>query len=165
MRRFRILACARRTVAGRAVPHHAGRLRRRAGLRNSSASRARPLVWRALLGAGARYGIQPFGVEAQRVLRLEKGHLIVGQDTDGLTDALEIECRWAVKMDKPFFIGQRSLRILEGQPRRQTLVGFTRRRRRRLPKECHLVLDGDDRRPRHQRGLFADARAASALRW
>jgi sarcosine oxidase subunit alpha len=46
-------------------------------------------LWDALMTAGAAYKIQPFGVEAQRLLRLEKGHLIVGQDTDGLTTPLE----------------------------------------------------------------------------
>ena len=106
-------------------------------------------VWRALLASGSRLQIQPFGVEAQRMLRLEKGHIIVGQDTDGITNALEIGMPWAIKMDKPFFIGQRSLRVLEKQPRRQTLVGFTLPssdessvQGRRRPKECHLVLDG-----------------------
>jgi sarcosine oxidase subunit alpha len=101
-------------------------------------------VWRTLLAAGARASIQPFGVEAQRMLRLEKGHLIVGQDTDGLTNALEIDAPWALKMDKPFFIGQRSLRILQRQPRRQLLVGFSLPPRSAGPKECHLVLDGSD---------------------
>ncbi|MEJ1965103.1 MAG: 2Fe-2S iron-sulfur cluster-binding protein [Gammaproteobacteria bacterium] len=37
-------------------------------------------VWNALMRAGERFGIRTFGVEAQRVLRLEKGHVIVGQD-------------------------------------------------------------------------------------
>ena len=102
-------------------------------------------LWRALLATGAGAGIRPFGVEAQRMLRLEKGHLIVGQDTDGLTNALEIGAPWALKMDKPFFVGQRSLRILESQPRRQRLVGFTLPTGApRAPKECHLVLDGAD---------------------
>jgi len=102
-------------------------------------------LWRALLATGANAGIRPFGVEAQRMLRLEKGHLIVGQDTDGLTNALEIDAPWALKMDKPFFVGQRSLRILESQPRRQRLVGFTLPTGApRAPKECHLVLDGAD---------------------
>ena len=99
-------------------------------------------LWRALSTAGERYAIRPFGVEAQRMLRLEKGHIIVGQDTDGLTNALEIDAAWALKMDKPFFIGQRSLRILERQPRRQQLIGFALRADApRKPKECHLVLD------------------------
>jgi len=102
-------------------------------------------VWEALMAAGAAEGIRPFGVEAQRVLRLEKGHLIVGQDTDGLTDPLQAGCEWAIKMDKPFFIGQRSLRILEKKPRRQQLVGFRLSvSGTDLPKEGHLVLDGND---------------------
>jgi sarcosine oxidase subunit alpha len=100
-------------------------------------------VWRALMASGARHGIQPFGVEAQRMLRLEKGHIIVGQDTDGLTNALEINASWALKMDKPFFVGQRSLRMLERMPRRQTLIGFMLPAGTpQLPKEGHLIFDG-----------------------
>jgi sarcosine oxidase, subunit alpha len=78
------------------------------------------------------------------MLRLEKGHIIVGQDTDGLTNAYEIGANWALKMDKPYFVGQRSLRILERLARRQTLVGFTLPPAAPLlPKEGHLVFDGD----------------------
>jgi len=101
-------------------------------------------VWRSLMTAGAGQQIRPFGVEAQRMLRLEKGHLIVGQDTDGVTNALEIDAPWALRMDKPFFIGQRSLRTLQKQPRRQTLVGFTLEgTAAKRPKEGHLAIDGD----------------------
>lgn len=100
-------------------------------------------LWRVILQAGQSSGIRPFGVEAQRMLRLEKGHLIVGQDTDGVTNALEVDAAWAVKMDKPYFIGQRSLATLAQRPLRQTLVGF------RLaaggaqrPRESNLIIDG-----------------------
>jgi sarcosine oxidase, subunit alpha len=106
-------------------------------------------VWRALLASNSTARVKPFGVEAQRMLRLEKGHIIVGQDTDGVTNSLELDMPWALKMDKPFFVGQRSLRILEKLPRRQTLVGFTLPQPspgevQRRPKECHLVLDGTE---------------------
>ena len=47
-------------------------------------------LWDRLLEVGSPHGLKPFGVEAQRVLRLEKGHIIVGQDTDGLTNPIEI---------------------------------------------------------------------------
>jgi sarcosine oxidase subunit alpha len=98
-------------------------------------------VWRALRAAGAAAGLAAFGVEAQRMLRLEKGHLIVGLDTDGLTNALEVGADWALKMDKPFFIGQRSLQILRTLPQRQRLVGFRLPPQApRLPKECHLII-------------------------
>jgi sarcosine oxidase subunit alpha len=98
-------------------------------------------VWRALHAAGSPRGLRAFGVEAQRVLRLEKGHFIVGQDTDGLTDPFEANASWAVNMQKPFFVGQRSLKILQARGPRQTLVGIELLDCARLPKECHLVID------------------------
>lgn len=99
-------------------------------------------LWDLLLKEGARYGIKPFGVEAQRLLRLEKAHVIIGQDSDGLTTPFEAASGFAVKMDKPFFIGQRSLRIIQGKPLRQTLVAFTLTDGLHdpMPKECHLVI-------------------------
>ena len=99
-----------------------------------------PSMWQALIEAGASRGLRPFGVEAQRVLRLEKGHFIVGQDTDGLTDPHEANALWAVAMKKPFFIGQRSLRILQARGPRQKLVGIEVLEPGRLPKECHLII-------------------------
>src|SRR5258708_5075654 len=66
-------------------------------------------VWEALMEAGKAYDIKPFGVEAQRVLRLEKGHIIVGQDTDGLSNPLEAGLDGLVKLDKDDFIGKTSL--------------------------------------------------------
>src|SRR5204862_6036212 len=43
-------------------------------------------LWARLLEAGADMDILPFGLEAQRILRLEKKHILVGQDTDALSD-------------------------------------------------------------------------------
>ena len=102
-----------------------------------------PALWEALMRSGERHGIGPFGVEAQRLLRLEKGHLILGQDTDGLTTPLEVGLDWAVAMDKPFFVGQRSLKAIAAQPRRQQLVPFTLAPDHpdQAPKECHLVIE------------------------
>ena len=99
-------------------------------------------LWDALMAAGKAEGIRPFGVEAQRLLRLEKGHIIIGQDTDGLTTPSEAGLDWAVKMDKPFFVGQRSLKIVAKKPLRQTLVGFMLPAgfTGTAPKECHLVI-------------------------
>ena len=114
MRRFLSWACAR--VESRA---RAARLLRvgfvgELGYEIHVAAGSAAAVWQALYDAGRPRGLRPFGVEAQRVLRLEKGHFIVGQDTDGLTDPFEANARWAVNMQKPFFVGQRSLKILAG---------------------------------------------------
>ena len=64
-------------------------------------------VWKNLMDAGAEFGIVPFGVEAQRILRLEKGHIIIGQDTDALTDPIMANQAWAVKLEKEDFLGKR----------------------------------------------------------
>jgi sarcosine oxidase subunit alpha len=101
-------------------------------------------VWDALWRAGSGFNLRAFGVEAQRVLRLEKGHFIVGQDTDGLTNPFEARAAWAVKLQKPFFIGQRSLRILQRRGPRQLLAGFEIPTRVNGLKECHLVIEGDE---------------------
>jgi sarcosine oxidase subunit alpha len=102
-----------------------------------------PALWDALMKAGEAHGIGPFGVEAQRLLRLEKGHLILGQDTDGLTTPFDVNLNWAVAMDKPFFVGQRSLKAIAALPRRQQQVPFMLPAGLQgpAPQECHLVIE------------------------
>jgi sarcosine oxidase subunit alpha len=102
-------------------------------------------LWDALMEAGAGEGIRPFGVEAQRVLRLEKGHIIVSQDTDGLTNVWEADMPWAVAKTKPFFVGGRSSQIMAKMPLLRKLVGFTLDDPSLpCPEECHLVIrDGE----------------------
>jgi sarcosine oxidase, subunit alpha len=69
-----------------------------------------------------------------------------GVDTDGLTNPLEIGAEWALKMDKPYFIGQRSLSILSKRPPRKQLVAFTLADNfsGEVPLECNLVIDNDE---------------------
>ena len=97
-------------------------------------------LWDLLAEAGKPLGIRPFGVEAQRVLRLEKGHIIVGQDTDGLTFPHEAQMEWAVAGRKPFFVGQRAIRVQAARPLARKLVGFTLPTDAPLPEECCLVI-------------------------
>ena len=81
-------------------------------------------LWSALMDVGQPFGIRPFGVEAQRLLRLEKRHVIVGVDTDALTNPYEAGMAWVVKHDKQDFIGKFALGKLLGAPSQQSLVGF-----------------------------------------
>jgi sarcosine oxidase subunit alpha len=91
--------------------------------------------------AGADDDIRPFGVEAQRVLRMEKGHIIVSQDTDGLTNVWEADMPWALAKTKPFFVGGRSTRIMGKMALTRKLVGFTLDDPTLpCPEECHLVI-------------------------
>jgi sarcosine oxidase subunit alpha len=106
------------------------------------ASRA-AAVWDAVLSAGAEFQLRPFGIEAQRLLRLEKGHLIAGHDTDALTTPYEAQLDWAIGKDKPHFIGSRSLAILRKQPLTRKLIGisFAPDYSGPLPEECQLIID------------------------
>ncbi|MCI0428954.1 MAG: 2Fe-2S iron-sulfur cluster-binding protein [Rhodospirillales bacterium] len=102
-------------------------------------------VWDALMAAGKPFGIRPFGVEAQRVLRLEKGHIIIGQDTDGLTHPYEADMPWAIARSKPFYLGGRSVEIQAANGLTRKLVGFTiEDPSAPVPEECHLVIRGAD---------------------
>ena len=98
-------------------------------------------LWDALLDAGRAHGIRSFGVEAQRLLRLEKGHIIIGQDTDGLTTPHEADMAWALAKKKPFHVGIRSVRMQAAKPLTRKLVGFEMPGTGvEQPKECHLVI-------------------------
>nr|MBA2296973.1 (2Fe-2S)-binding protein [Actinomycetota bacterium] len=57
-------------------------------------------LWETLLDRGAELGVRPFGLEAQRILRLEKQHILVGQDTDSESNTLDANMAWLVKFDK-----------------------------------------------------------------
>ena len=100
-------------------------------------------LWDLVIEAGHEFGIQPFGIEAQRILRLEKGHIIIGQDTDAMSNPNEIQMGWAVSRDKPFFVGGRTISELERKPPLRKLVGFLiDDLNSPMPQESHLVLDG-----------------------
>jgi sarcosine oxidase subunit alpha len=102
-------------------------------------------LWDLLVEAGQSFGIAPFGVEAQRVLRLEKGHIIVGQDTDGLTNPAEAGMTWALSKTKPAYLGKRSVDMQVAKGVGRVLAGFTLPDRNApCPKENHLVIEGGD---------------------
>ena len=105
-----------------------------------------PHLWNALISAGKKHGLRPFGSDTQRLLRLEMGHAMPGVDTDGLTNPFEIGADWAIAMNKPYFIGQRSLAILAKRPLRKQLVPFVLAENYagEVPMDCNLVVDGRD---------------------
>jgi sarcosine oxidase, subunit alpha len=81
-------------------------------------------LWEQVLRAGASVNLHPFGVETQRVLRLEKKHIIVGVDTDALSNPYEAGMAWVAKFDKPDFIGRAALARMKQSPLERMLVGF-----------------------------------------
>jgi sarcosine oxidase subunit alpha len=97
-------------------------------------------LWQTLLEAGASHRITPFGVEAQRIMRLEKGHFIVGQDTDGLTDPFMANLDWAVKMGKPDFVGKPSLVRVQRRGASHKLVGYQMVNPAVVPEEANQIV-------------------------
>jgi sarcosine oxidase subunit alpha len=100
-------------------------------------------LWQALLDAGRDLGLLPFGVEAQRILRLEKGHLIVGQDTDALSTPLDAGLQSMIRFDKPFFHGKAPLQRQKQRSVRSQLVGFTMLKSGASPDEGCQVINKD----------------------
>jgi sarcosine oxidase subunit alpha len=107
-------------------------------------SRFGEALWDKVMLAGASFDIKPFGVDTQRLLRLEKGHIIVSQDTDGMSHPGEVSLSWAVNRKKPFFVGCRSVDIVMAQKQTRKLVGFTLPTKSQKPKEGHLVIRDND---------------------
>jgi len=98
-------------------------------------------LWDAMMEAGQAEGMRPFGIDTQRLLRLEKGHIIVGQDTDAMSHPGEVHLAWAIARKKPFFVGGRSIQEIESRPLRRKLAGFVvNDLDAPIPQESHLVL-------------------------
>lgn len=82
-------------------------------------------LWRSLLELGRDLGIKPHGLKALFGLRLEKGHVIVGMDSELDSTPRRLRMDWAVRMEKPFFIGKPSLARTAPLPDHRRLTGFT----------------------------------------
>ena len=81
-------------------------------------------LWRTLLALGEDMGVHPHGMDALLQLRLEKGHIVVGQDTDFDSTPRRIHHEWAVKLDKPEFLGRQAVVRTSRVPLDRQLVGL-----------------------------------------
>jgi len=113
-------------------------------------------VWDWLLEAGREVGIRPFGLEAQNLLRLEKGRVIIGQDTEIRTNLLDLGLGFLWKRDKAAAktVGAPALRFAEKQSGRLKLVGF---QTDDSPKDGAVIVDDSIR------GYVTSARFSSVL--
>lgn len=82
-------------------------------------------LWRALLAAGEELGVRPHGLEALLGLRLEKGHVIVGMDTDFDSTPRRLGMEWAVRRDGVRdFLGGHALERIDAFPLDRRLVAL-----------------------------------------
>ena len=81
-------------------------------------------LWRRLLAAGSELGVRPHGLETLLQLRLEKGHIVIGQDTDYDSTPRRLGCEWAVDLDKGDFVGRQAILRTNKQPPDRRLVAL-----------------------------------------
>ena len=82
-------------------------------------------LWDSMMRAGASYGITPFGIESLMAMRIEKGFLHVGSDTDGTTMPQDVGFGAAIAKKPDDFIGRRSTMRPDGlRADRRQLVGL-----------------------------------------
>ena len=91
-------------------------------------------LWRALLDLGADLGIRPHGLQALFGLRLEKGHVIVGMDTELDTTPRRLGMDWAVADGEAAVHRPRGARADREAPRRAALARLHDGRARRPPR-------------------------------
>ena len=82
-------------------------------------------IWDAIVAAGAPSELQPIGLDALSQLRLEKGFLHLGTDTDGTTVPDDVGWGKVAANKRQDYIGKRSLRLPENlKADRLQLIGL-----------------------------------------
>jgi len=97
-------------------------------------------LWEALMAAGRPFEIEPCGLGARDVLRLEMGYPLYGQDLGPERTTLEAGLGWAVSFDKGPFVGRDALVEQRDRGLPSLLRGMVTGDRRHIPRAHHDVL-------------------------
>jgi aminomethyltransferase len=101
-------------------------------------------LWDALTAAGAGVQIEPCGLGARDVLRLEMGYPLYGQDLTADRTPLEAGLGWAVSFDKGEFVGREALVEQRRGPLPSRLRGLVTADRRSIPRAHQRVFANGD---------------------
>ena len=101
-------------------------------------------VWDLLMEAGVDFGIRPFGLEAQYCLRAEKGHVIIGAESEARVTLTDIGMGWLWDRKDTVSkkVGAPALRACAKQTGRMKLVGFRVDEGSGSPRDGAVVVDG-----------------------
>ncbi len=116
-------------------------------------------VWELLEEAGRECGIRNFGLEAQNVLRMEKGHIIIGVESEIRNTLHDVGLGFLWSRQKPDAktVGAVALQQTEKQQGRLKLVGFKMENPARAPKDGSIIVENDIK------GYVCTARRSFAL--
>jgi aminomethyltransferase len=111
-------------------------------------------IWQQLLDAGQDDGIIPCGLGCRDTLRLEAAMPLYGHELLEEVDPLTAGLSFAVKLDKPDFIGKEALVKIKAQPNRPVRVGL-KLASRRIAREHSELYVGDQRIGQVTSGTFS----------
>lgn len=100
-----------------------------------------PKLWKVLREAGEEFGLIPCGLGARDTLRLEAAMPLYGHEMDETVTPLEAGLDFAVKLNKPEFIGKDAL-VAAGTPQR-VRVGLAVTGRGIVREHQDLFLNGE----------------------
>lgn len=101
-------------------------------------------LWEAIVSAGQQLGLKPCGLGCRDTLRLEAAMPLYGHELNENVDPLTAGLGFAVKLDKPSFVGRNALQVIDGTSDRPVRVGL-KLASRRIARE-HSEVYSDDKR-------------------
>ena len=101
-------------------------------------------LWQRLLDEGQGDGLIPCGLGCRDTLRLEAAMPLYGHELSENVDPLTAGLSFAVKLDKPNFIGRDALLKIKAQPQQSVRVGL-QLASKRIAREHSEVFAGDTR--------------------
>jgi len=103
-----------------------------------------PGLWDKALDAGNRHGLEPCGLGARDVLRLEAGMPLYGHELTETISPLAGGQQWAVKLNKPSFVGKEALAAQAAADGYDRIAGIMLAGK--VPaREGYAVFSGDER--------------------
>ena len=111
-------------------------------------------LWERLLARGEALGIKPCGLGCRDTLRLEAAMPLYGHELSESVDPLTAGLKFAVKLDKPQFIGREALARIDATSGRPKRVGL-KLASRRIAREHSDVYIGDSKIGQVTSGTFS----------
>jgi len=101
-------------------------------------------VWNSLLAIGKEHRVEPCGLGARDVLRLEAGMCLYGNDIDETISPYEARLGFTVKLTKPDFIGKKALEAQKIEGAKRLRIGL-KVRPQGIPRSgCEIVKDSEN---------------------